>query len=145
MSKEPRWLSKSAVLAIHERLLAEHGGVGGILDEGSLEAALAAPRNRFLYEQADVFRLAAAYAQAFTRNHPFRDGNKRVALTAAGVFLELNGYLFEAPEEDAATSIVALVERKVDEVGFAAWLRASGARVPRKRFAKTTDRRKRRN
>lgn len=142
MSKEPRWLSKAAVLAIHERLLAEHGGAGGILDEGSLEAALAAPRNRFLYEQADVFRLAAAYAQAFTRNHSFSDGNKRVALTAAGVFLELNGYLLEAREGDAASAIVALVERKVDEVGLAAWLRASCARVPRKRSAKTTARKK---
>lgn len=145
MSKEPKWLSKEAVLAIHERLLAEHGGAGGILDEGSLDSALAAPRNRFLYEQADVFRLAAAYAQAFTRNHSFRDGNKRVALTAAAVFLERNGYLLGASERDAATAMVALVERKMDEVGLADWLRASCTRVPRKRFAKTTTRKKRRD
>jgi death-on-curing protein len=145
VSKEPRWLSKAAVLAIHERLLAEHGGAAGILDEGSLEAALAAPRNRFLYEQADVFRLAAAYAHAFTRNHPFSDGNKRVALTAAAVFLELNGYLLGASERDAATAIGALVERKMDEAGLAVWLRASCARVPRKRSAKTTARKNRRD
>lgn len=143
MTKEPKWLLKAAVLAIHERLLAEHGGAGGILDEGLLDAALAAPRNRFLYEKADVFRLAAAYAQALTRNHPFRDGNKRVALTAAAVFLERNGHLLEAPERDAAAAMVALVERKMDEAGLANWLRASSARVQLKRSAKSTTRKKR--
>jgi len=136
VSKEPKWLSKATVLAIHERLLAEHGGAGGILDEGSLEAALAAARNRYLYEQEDVFRLAATYAQAFTRNHPFSDGNKRVALTVTGVFLELNGYRLTSSEEDAAKAIVALVERKMDEVSLAAWLRMSCARVPSTRSAK---------
>jgi death-on-curing protein len=145
VTREPKWLSKAAVLAIHERLLAEHGGAGGILDEGSLEAALAAPRNRFLYDQADVFRLAAAYAQALTRNHPFRDGNKRVALTAAAVFLERNGYLLGSSESDAAAAMVALVERKMDEVRLADWLRVSCARVLRKRPAKTAARKKRRD
>lgn len=142
MSKEPKWLSKAAALAIHERLLAEHGGAVGYHDEGSLDAALAAPRNRFLYDQADVFRLAAAYAQAFTRNHPFRDGNKRVALTAAAVFLERNGHLLGASEGDAATAMFALVERKMDEVGFAAWLRTNSTRVARKRSARSTTRKK---
>ena len=123
MSKEPKWLSKAAVLAIHERLLAEHGGAAGMLDVGALEGALAAPKNRHLYEQADIFRLAATYAHALTRNHPFGDGNKRVALTAAAVFLELNGYQLTSSEGDAVTAIVAMSERKVDEAGFAAWLR----------------------
>ena len=123
MSKEPKWLSKAAVLAIHERLLAEHGGVAGILDEGALDGALAAPKNRYLYELTDIFRLAATYAHALTRNHPFGDGNKRVALTAAGVFLELNGYRLRSSESEAVTAVVALSERTVDEAGFAAWLR----------------------
>jgi len=144
VSEEPKWLSKVAVLAIHERLLAEHGGAEGILDEGSLDAALAAPRNRFLYEQADVFRLAAAYAHGLTRNHPFRDGKKRVALTAAAVFLERNGYLLGASEGDAATAIVALVERKMDEAGFAGWVGTNCTRAPRKGSARTAPRKKRR-
>jgi death-on-curing protein len=143
VTKEPKWLSKASVLAIHERLLAEHGGAEGILDEGSLEAVLAAPRNRFLYEQADVFQLAATYAQALTRNHPFRDGNKRVALTAAAVFLEKNGHLLGAAEGDAATATVALVERKMDEAGFAAWLRTNCAPVPKKKSPKIRTRRRR--
>jgi prophage maintenance system killer protein len=75
---------------------------------------------------------------------PLSDGNKRVALTAAAVFLERNGHLLGASEGDAATAIVDLVERKMDEAGFAAWLRANSTRVPRKGSAKTTARKKRR-
>src|SRR5512132_3255047 len=75
---EPRWISKKATLAIYERLLAEHGGVEGVPDEGSLEAALAAPRNHLYYSGPDLFTLAAVHAHAITRNHPFLDGNKRV-------------------------------------------------------------------
>ena len=96
MRGPPRWVSKQAVLAIHERLLAEHGGAPGLLDEGLLDAALASPRNHFAYERADIPRLAAAYAYALTQNHPFADGNKRIALTVAGVFMELNGLRLEA-------------------------------------------------
>ena len=105
--------------------MAEHGGAPGLPDEGLLDAALAAPKNRFAYEQADVFQLAAAYAFAITRNHPFVDGNKRVALTAAGVFLELNGFRLDASEQDAANATVALSSGKIDEREFAEWLRAS--------------------
>jgi death-on-curing protein len=120
---EPRWLSKGAILAIHETLLAEHGGAAGIRDEGLLDAALASPKNHHAYERSDVFHLAAIYASALTRNHPFSDGNKRVALTAAGVFLELNGYRLDASEQEAVAATVGLSARALDEVAFAAWLR----------------------
>ena len=133
MRKEPKWLSKAALLAIHERLLAEHGGVAGVLNEGSLEAVLAAARNRYLYDNANVFQLAATYAHSLTRNHPFGDGNKRVAITAAAVFLGLNGYRLEASEGDAVVATRALSERKLDEAAFAAWLETSSVRVLAKR------------
>jgi death-on-curing protein len=129
--REPRWVSKAAVLAIHERLVAEHGGAPDLLDEGKLDAALASPRNHFAYEERDLFRLASAYAQALTRDHPFQDGNKRVALTVAGVFLERNGYLLGASEQDAVKAILALVTRELEEEGFAAWLRAASSRASR--------------
>lgn len=131
MRKEPKWISKLVVFALHERLLAEHGGAPGLLDEGLLEAALASPRNHLAYEQADLFRLAAAYAYALTQNHPFSDGNKRVALTVAGVFLELNGYRLDAPEAEAVVATTGLSTRQLDERGFAEWLRASSSRLPR--------------
>ena len=58
MRKPPKWISKQAVLAIHERLLAEHGGAPGLLDEGLVDAALASPKNHFAYTRADTLRLA---------------------------------------------------------------------------------------
>ena len=127
-------MSKSAALAIHEALLAEHGGTPGVRDEGLLDSALASPQNLFAYENADIFRLAAAYAYAYalTRNRPFHDGNKRVALTVAGVFLEQNGFRLEAPEPDAVSAMLALPTRELDDVALAAWLRDSSKKIPRR-------------
>jgi death-on-curing protein len=135
VKKPPKWISKQLVFAIHERLLAEHGGAPGVLDEGLLDAAPASPKNHFAYQRADLLRLAAAYAYALARNHPFADGNKRVALTVAGVFMELNGFRLEASEQDAANATRALSSREIDEVGFARWLRtcSSPLRVARRR------------
>jgi len=136
-------------LAIHGKLLAEHGGAPGLLDEGLLDAALASPKNHFAYERADILRLAAANAHALTQNHPFADGNKRVALTVAGVFLELNGFRLDASEQDAAQATRALSSREIDEVEFGAWLRACSSklrvarrRAPRKETTKRRTRRK---
>ena len=130
MRKPPRWISKQAVLAIHGRLLAEHGGASGLRDEGLLDAALASPKNHFAYERADMLRLAAAYAHALTQNHPFADGNKRVALTVAGVFLELNGFRLDASEQAAAQATRALSSREIDELQFATWLRTCSSKLP---------------
>jgi death on curing protein len=127
--KPPKWVSKPAVFAIHERLLAEHGGAPGLLDEGMLDAALAGAMNHFAYQDADIVRLAASYAYAITQNHPFTDGNKRVALTVAGVFLELNGFRLEASEQDAANATRALSSREIDEAEFAKWLRACSSKL----------------
>ncbi|HYJ32363.1 MAG TPA: type II toxin-antitoxin system death-on-curing family toxin [Candidatus Binatia bacterium] len=130
---EPRWVSKKAALAICERLLAEHGGAWGIRDEGSLEAALAAPRNHFYYSGPDLFTLAAVHAHAVTRNRPFLDGNKRVALTLAGVFLKINGLRLLASERDAVAATFALSNREIGFEEFAAWLRDNSKKVPVRR------------
>lgn len=136
MRREPKWISKQSVLAVHEKLLADHGGAPGLLDEGLLDASLASPKNHFAYEQVDVFRLAAAYAYAINRNHPFTDGNKRVSLTVAGVFLEMNGFRLEASEQDAAAATLALSSGEISGRQFAEWLRAScSASPPRQRPA----------
>jgi len=127
--KAPKWISKQAVLAFHERLLAEHGGAPGLRDEGLPEAALASPRNRFAYERVDILRLAAAYVYALTQNHPFADGNKRVALAVAGVFMELNGFRLEASERDAAQATRALSSGEIDEAEFATWLRTCSSKL----------------
>jgi death on curing protein len=136
VSRGVRWVSKTLVLAIHDRLIAEHGGPPGVLDDGALEAALAAPRNHFHYAKADWFAAAAVYAHALTRNHPFLDGNKRVALTVAGVFLQLNGHRLEAPERDAFAAMQALSDRSIGLEEFAIWLRDNSGRAPRTRSRK---------
>ncbi len=119
-------------------LLAEHGGAAGILDEGLLDAAVASPRNHFAYDQPDLFHLAATYAHGLTRNHPFSDGNKRVALTATGVFLELNGFRLDAPEQEAVAATIALSDRTLDAGAFAAWLKASCTELPRRKGTKAS-------
>jgi death-on-curing protein len=126
----PRWVPKSAVLAIHEQLIVEHGGAPGILSDDILESSLASPRNLLAYGTPDLFRLAAKYAASLTLNHPFQDGNKRVALTVAGVFLELNGHRLEASERDAVSAVIALSTKGLDEEGFAGWLRLNSSQSP---------------
>ncbi len=121
---EPRWLSALHVLAIHSDQIQAHGGSLGLRDRGLLESALARPQNRFRYEpDADLPALAAAYGFGLSSNHPFVDGNKRVAFQAMYVFLGLNGFLIEAPEEEVVTTILSLASGDLDEPGLAAWLR----------------------
>lgn len=85
----------SAVKAIHREVLAAHGGAPGLRDEGRLESAVAAPQATMLGEPllADPIEVAAAYLFYLCRNHPFVDGNKRVALATCLVFLSENGLL----------------------------------------------------
>jgi death-on-curing protein len=132
----PGWVPKSAVLAIHELLIAEHGGPPGILSDDILESSLASPKNFLAYGTPDLFDLAAKYAASLTLNHPFQDGNKRVAFTVSGVFLELNGHRLEAAEPDAVSAVVALSTRELDEAGFAGWLRLNSRKSPRPRRLK---------
>ena len=89
--KEPRWLDRAECLAIHDLMLAQYGGLGGVRDESLLESALAKPRNRFAYEHASTAELVASYAAGIVHNHPFLDGNKRTGFMLAATFLELNG------------------------------------------------------
>lgn len=131
MTRELKWITKAMALAFHERLLALHGGKPGLLDEGRLDAALDSPKNRFHYASVtpDVFQLAAAYAYALTRDHPFVDGNKRMALVVSGVFLELNGFRLQASEGEAYSATDALANRELDDEQFANWLRDSSKRI----------------
>jgi death-on-curing protein len=106
-------------------LLAEHGGPTGLRDEGLLESAMASPRNHLLHGESALFQIAASYAFALTRNHPFVDGNKRTAFAASGIFLELNGHQLRASEPDAVLAVLALSKGELDARGFGDWLRIS--------------------
>jgi death-on-curing protein len=120
---EPVWVARELVQVLHERLLAEHGGAPGLRDEGLLDSALARPRQIRAYGDPDLCALAAAYAYGLVRNHPFVDGNKRVAFMVAYVFLARNGRRLVAPEVDATAMMMALAAGQTDEKVFAAWLR----------------------
>lgn len=139
MSKAPAWLTVEAVLAMHEQLVAEHGGSSTVRDHGLLESALAAPKHRYAYGERDIFVLATAYAYGITRNHPFIDGNKRTAFLAAYTFLGINGWELNAPEEQVVSAVLGLSDRSMSAEAFAEWLR--GANRQRKK-GKTTERRK---
>jgi death-on-curing protein len=109
---------------MHGEQLAEHGGLDGVRDMGLLESALARPQNLFAYGDPDAADLAAAYAFGVARNHPFVDGNKRVAWLIAVTFLDVNGIDFDADMVEALHAMLALAEGRIDEKEFAAWLRA---------------------
>jgi death-on-curing protein len=126
--KAPVWILRETALALQERLLAEFGGAPGVRDEGLLDSALARPENLLAYGKPTVFDLAAGYAHGLVRNHPFIDGNKRIAFTCAVLFLELNGYRFAAAEAEAVIKTLALAARDLDEAGYAAWLKANSKR-----------------
>ncbi len=118
------WLSRRIVLAIHDEQLAAHGGATGVRDEGLLESALARPLNRAGYGDPDTAELAALYAIAIARNHPFVDGNKRTAFGALVLFLSLNGLELEAPEVDAAVIALRMAAGDIPDADFTAWVRA---------------------
>ena len=117
------WIDKRALLLLHDESLAEHGGAPGIRDERLLDSALARPLNLAAYGNPDFAELAASYAIGLANNHAFVDGNKRVALLAAGLFLYLNGYKLSVSQADATLTVFAVAAGEMDEAGFAGWLR----------------------
>jgi len=118
------WIAENVVLAIHETQLAEHGGLVGVRDENLLASALARPHNLDAYgDKPDVAAIAAAYAFGIARNHPFFDGNKRIAFVVMELFLNLNGRLLEASDAECITTMQALAAGGLSEEDLAAWLR----------------------
>lgn len=121
---EPIWIEKREVLVFHERLLALHGGAPGVRDEGLLQSARARPKQHAAYGDADIVRLAALYTAAVLET-PFIDGNKRAGFVLGILFLELNGFVFAASQEDAANAVMALAAGAMSEDDYAAFLRAN--------------------
>lgn len=123
MTKEPRWISKKALLLLHEESLATFGGAFGLRDEGLLDSALARPRNVHFYNpESTMADLAASYGVGLAKNHAFVDGNKRVAFLSIGVFLAINGLKLAASQLDAIQTILAVAAGELDERGLAAWI-----------------------
>ena len=123
MSSEPRWISKKALLLLHEESLSGFGGGRGLRDEGLLESALARPRNIYAYnDHATLAELAASYCYGISKNHAFVDGNKRAGFLCIGLFLAINGYRLTASQVDAIETMLGVAAGTVSEPELAFWI-----------------------
>ena len=115
------YLTLAEVLAFHEVLMEEFGGADGIRDLGALESALFRPRTGYY---RDVVEEAAALFESLVQNHPFVDGNERVAFAVMDVFLRVNGRVLEVEDVVAHEFLVGLMERgALDLAVIDGWLR----------------------
>lgn len=123
------YLTVEQVLFIHMRLISETGGGAGIRDLGMLASAVARPQATFegrdLYP--DLFSKAAALMESLVRNRPFVDGNKRVGITAAGLFLRLNGYGLAASSADLESFTMQVARSELVLAQITAWFRTHSA------------------
>ncbi len=125
-SDSVQFLSLDEVLAIHQRVIEAFGGAGGVRDLGLLESALYRPQSGY-YE--DLVSMAAALFESLLMNHPFVDGNKRVAFFASDVFLRLNGWRLDVDANEAYSLLVELLETgQCDFEHLSSWMRDSVAR-----------------
>lgn len=112
MPSEPQrtvqFLSLDEVEAIHRTLIEVFGGPPGIRDRGLLDSALHRPQTGY-YE--DLAEMATALFESLLMNHPFIDGNKRIAFFATDVFLRLNGWRFVVEADAAHALLIGLLER----------------------------------
>lgn len=122
--REPRWVPRLVVDAVHLDQLREHGGLPGLRDEHALEAVLARARQKWSHDaEVDLAGLAAAYGFGLATAHPFNDGNKRIAFLTMAVFLGLNGKALDATETEVVQVMTALAAGSLKEQGLAAWIR----------------------
>jgi death on curing protein len=119
------WLTGADVLAIHDQLIAEHGGADGIRDINLLVSALARPQQLFAYGQSepDMAALAAAYAIGIAKNHAVVDGNKRTSAVVTEAFLRLNGLGLTATDIEIVQTWSDLGAGLVTEPELIDWLR----------------------
>lgn len=130
MSRKLKWISRKALLLLHQESLTEFGGAPGLRDEGLLDSALARPQNiRAYLAQSTIPELAAAYCVGLAKSHPFIDGNKRVAFLSIGVFLAINGYQLIADQLDAIRTMMAVASGEVDEATLADWIGRNSKRI----------------
>ncbi|MCI4591046.1 type II toxin-antitoxin system death-on-curing family toxin [Sphingobium sp. BYY-5] len=118
------WVTLAVAEAAHAEQVAEHGGGSDALrDRGLFESAMARPQQIAHYGEPDVAALAAAYAYGLARNHPFIDGNKRIAAVVSETFLMLNGYNLMATDAELVVAFLELAAGTLSEEELADWFR----------------------
>ena len=128
--KSVRFLTLSEVISILQDQITHYGGEFGVRDLDLVSSAIAVPRASFGGEtlHGDLFEMAAAYAFHISQNHPFLDGNKRVALASALVFLDLNGIQLEDPTGDLYTLMMGVARGEKGKAEIAATFRRMSGR-----------------
>ena len=128
---DPVFLSLDDVLESHAEQIAAYGGSDGLRDLGLLQSALAQPAATFdgNYLHADLLEMAAAYLYHIVLNHPFADGNKRVGLEAALLFLEINGWSVEAYDDELVDLVLRTAQAQTSKDEIAAFLRAHASEI----------------
>lgn len=122
------WVMPAVAMAAHAEQIAEHGGGGDALrDHGLFESAMARPQQLAHYGSPDAAALAAAYAYGLARNHPFVDGNKRIAAVVSETFLMLNGHILTATDAELVVAVLDLAAGALSEEELADWFRQHGA------------------
>lgn len=120
---EWRWVAWDTILATHDWLIAEHGGLDGVRDAGLVQSAMARPQHLHNYGEPDAAMLAAAYAYGLTRNHGFMDGNKRIGWVAARLLLADNGLVLRFKPLEAIRTMEAVAGGALAEEKLADWFR----------------------
>lgn len=126
---DPIWVPIAAVIAIHDRQIARHGGTPGMRDLALLEMGCARAMNLAAYTDAGPAEIAAAYAFGISKAHAFVDGNKRTAFVTTLTFLRLNGYSFRPNTIEGVRMMENLAAGEVIEIDFAKWLSADMKRI----------------
>lgn len=117
------WINEAIVNAIHDSQIMEHGDLDGVRDSALLQSALARPINLFSYSQdTKISDLAACYAVAIAKNHPFNDGNKRTAFVVLELFLQLNGYQLTADDNSCVYNMMGTASGEISEQQLSEWI-----------------------
>jgi death on curing protein len=124
-NRQIRCLTVELIKALHLGLLSDYGGLSGTVREDLLQTAFAKPLQLAAYKKPkpSLFELGAAYGFGFAHLHAFSDGNKRVALAAIDVFLQINHFELSVGEAEAVLIIQDLAAGRLSEVELAAWIK----------------------
>lgn len=118
---EINYVSLPDLLAMHMVLIKKYGGSDGVRDMGALESAVARPQSGYYN---DVIESAAALLESLTMNHPFIDGNKRVAFAATDVFLKINGFRFDLNSKEIYAALMQFFDTGTFKIAtLEPWLR----------------------
>ena len=129
--ENPTFLTLEEVLIIHESMIDLYGGSQGLRDENLLNSALEMPKSGFggSYLHTTIFEMAAAYLFHLVKNHPFVDGNKRIGLGCADLFLAMNDIVLNLGEDEAVELTMSIASETTSKSEIAKVLEANSYRV----------------